>query len=48
MKVTDRDPDFWKPADGNETWAQAIAAFAAFVIVLIALYVWTITLAVAQ
>ena len=35
--------DFWEPNDGNETWAQAIAAFATFVIVLIAIYLWTVT-----
>ena len=43
MKADDRDPTFWEPQDGNETWAQAIAAFATFVIVLIAGFLWYVT-----
>lgn len=45
MKPTDRDPDFWKVSDLDEGgWGKFIAAAAAFVIVLIALYLWTVTL----
>lgn len=49
MKPTDLDPNFWKTeADEGEGWAGFIAAGAAFVICLIALYLWLITFAVAR
>ena len=48
MKPTDYDPDFWKVSDLDKGgWGGFIAAGATFVIVLIALYLWTVTFAVA-